>query len=314
MLDQTAAQLSNEHSLKMGTIKDYQGIMRVMEEKLSKPPPYTPLEVRRYLTQLYLNKSGKTTPNKVRIALDWWHQVNDCPSPCNSSVTRLCVAMNRVLPNIGNPSRRHLEDPETKSLLTLVSTRIIRPGDNWDRNATILALALTTALRIQDVLRLRYSNLFWRYQPLRLTMWLADGKKDRMSKGKLSTEYTQDSNNIHDGIIKLWYFTQVNKDKPKTDYVFKSTTHDTHISYDSMRSVLVGLAETAELPDLSRIGWHSCRKTRAEQEMSHTGDIQEVRNILDHSIKSSSTKFYLKTHPPATGKNLTLSKSCMDEE
>ena len=132
-------------------------------------------------------------------------------------------------------------------------------------------------------------------------MWLTDGKKDRLSEEKLSAEFTQDINNISDGIVKLWYFTQVNKDEPQTDYIFKSTTHDTHISYgDSMRSVLKELAETAGLPDLSRIGWHSCRKTRADQEMTHTGDIMKVRHILDHSKRSSSTKFYLNTHPPST--------------
>ena len=175
MLDRTAAQLSNEYSLKSGTVEDYQAMMRAMEKTLLKPPPYTTLEVRRYLTQLYLNKAGRTTPNKVRVALDWWHQVNDCPPPCNpSSVTRLCNAMLRELPKIGNPARRHLDDPETKTLLDLASLRIIRPGDHWDRNATILAMALTTALRIKDVLKLRYSNLTWQYQPLRLTMWLAD--------------------------------------------------------------------------------------------------------------------------------------------
>ena len=138
--------------------------------------------------------------------------------------------MLRELPKIGNPARRHLDDPETKSLLNLASSRIIRPGDHWDRNVTILALALTTALRIKDILRLRYSNLTWKYQPLRLTMWLTDGKKDRMSVGKFSAEFTQDINNISDGIVKLWYLTQVNKDKPITDYIFKSSTHDTHIS------------------------------------------------------------------------------------
>ena len=302
MLDQTAAQLSNEYSLKVGTIKDYQGILRTMETALLKPPPYTPLEVRRYLTQLYLNKAGRTTPNKVRLALVWWHQVNDCPPPCNSSVTRLCDAMQRKLPNTGNPARRPLDDPETKTLLNLASSRIMRPGDHWDRNVTILALALTTALRIKDILRLRYSNLIWKYLPLRLTMWITDGKKDRMSVGKFSAEFTQDANNTSDGIVKLWYLTQVNKDKPITDYIFKSTTHDTHISYESMRSVITELAITAGLPDLSRIGWHSCRKTRAEQEMTHTGDIQEVRHILDHSKRSRSTKFYL-THPPPTKKN-----------
>ena len=58
MLDRTAAQLSNEYSLKVGTIEDYQGMMRAMEKTLSKPPPYTPLEVRRYLAQLTVFEQG----------------------------------------------------------------------------------------------------------------------------------------------------------------------------------------------------------------------------------------------------------------
>ena len=82
-----------------------------------------------------------------------------------------------------------------------------------DRNTTILAIALATALRIQDVLRLRYIDLTWQYQPLRLTMWLTDGKKDRLSEGKLSTVFTQDIDNKYDGIIKLWNFTQFNNDQ-----------------------------------------------------------------------------------------------------
>ena len=44
-------------------------------------------------------------------------------------------------------------------------------------------------------------------------MWLTDGKKDRLSEGKLSTVFTQDIDNKYDGIIKLWNFTQFNNDQ-----------------------------------------------------------------------------------------------------
>ena len=55
--------------------------------------------------------------------------------------------------------------------------------------------------------------------------------------------------------------------EPRMDFIFKSTINDNHISYDSMRYVIKELAQTAGLADQTRIlGWHSCRKTRADHE------------------------------------------------
>ena len=84
-----------------------------------------------------------------------------------------------------------------------------------------------------------------------------------------------------------------------TDYIFKSTRSNEHISYDSMREILLELAKTVNLPDMNRIGWHSCRKTRADQEFDQTGgDLARVRQILGHTERSKSTRLYL-SHPPA---------------
>ena len=79
-----------------------------------------------------------------------------------------------------------------------------------------------------------------------------------------------------------------------------------HISYDSMREIMpagTGTKSRINLPDHENalIGWHSCRKTRADQEFNPTGDLlaKVRRRILGHTEKSKSTKFYL-TRPPAT--------------
>ena len=68
-------------------------------------------------------------------------------------------------------------------------------------------------------------------------------------------QYYLPIDNRYDGIIKLWNFTQFNKDQPRTDFIFKSTINDNHISYDlAMRSVIKELAETAGLADQTRTG------------------------------------------------------------
>ena len=51
-----------------------------------------------------------------------------------------------------------------------------------------------------------------------------------------------------------------------TDFIFKSFNKECHISYDSMLGVLHELAKAGNLPSPELIRWHSCRKSRADQE------------------------------------------------
>ena len=109
---------------------------------------------------------------------------------CNPSITRLCDSMHRELvPIKGNPARRALTSVEQEKMTFLADRKIKTPGDVWHRNVTLLCLDLTTALRIGDVLRLKHNDLTWCHNPLRLKIWLADGKKDKWSSGSWSNEY-----------------------------------------------------------------------------------------------------------------------------
>ena len=278
------------NSLKPNTIKEHEKKLKAMKIYLSLDPPYTTNQVKRYLAHLYLQSVGQSTADKVRQALDWWHEIHNIPSPCNRSIIRLCNALHRELPKQGNVARRPLEQIEGNHLLTICDSRKKCPGDNWDRNSTILALDLDTGRRINDILCLRHSDLKWQYHPLRLTLWIRDEKKDKFSNGQWSIEYQR---GINDGILRLWQFTQLHTES-QNDFVFKSSVSNNHISYDSMLDVLHDLATTAKLPCPESIGWHSCRKTRADEEYVRTdGDLTAVRRVLGHTKNSKSTNRYL---------------------
>ena len=269
-----------------------------MIEILGVDPPFSTEQVRRYLALLYTESVGKTTADQVRRAIDWWHEVYNTPSPCNPHIKRLCKAMVRTLPKQGNPPRRPLSEDEGPLLLTTCDAKIISGGDHWHRNSTILAMDLTTGLRINDILPLRRCDLKWEFNPLQLTLWIVDGKTDALSTGTWSIKYVSDITNPSDGICRLWSFIQYHP-APQTDYIFKSTTNNGHISYDSMLAVLHDLAKLCHLPQPDLIGWHSCRKTRADLEHSSTeGDMNAVRAILGHTKDSRSTNFYLSRPPP----------------
>ena len=61
--------------------------------------------------------------------------------------------------------------------------------------------------------------------------------------------------------------------------------------------MILTLAEEAEIPDLNRIGWHSCRKSQADSTLELTGSMDAVRTLLGHTLKSRSTNFYLSSRP-----------------
>ena len=134
-----------------------------MATTLGSFPPYSTDQMRQYLAQLYLAEVGKIPADHARNAVDWWYEVHNIPSPCNESIVRLCDAMHRDLPKLGNKPRRALTTKEGALLLTLSDARITSPGAHWHRNSTILALDLCTGLRVNDVLSLRHCNLIWSF-------------------------------------------------------------------------------------------------------------------------------------------------------
>lgn len=142
--------------------------------------------------------------------------------------------MHRTLTSKGNPPRRPFKGGEADTLIDICATKIKETGDVWGRNQTILAFEITTGLRIKDVLLpLKYENLNWDQKPLRLKIWLCDGKIDRFSSGKWSITYVENENRPNDGIRTLWNFTK-DYSGPKNVFIFQPMGNPgNHISYDA---------------------------------------------------------------------------------
>ena len=263
--------------------------------RLGHQPPFTDREVICLLKSLHEEKVGQTTADNYRLAISWWHQISGHPDPCGKQTARLCDAIHRDLPNTGNPARRPFTSEEAEAILRLCRSKSMVPGDVWDRNGTIFALDLSTALRIEDLLGLRHEHLRWQEYPTRLSVYITDGKTDKFSVGKWTTDFMQSPHNINDGLRRLKMF--VASSRNTTGFIFRSQgeEHDpnSHVSYDTMRRTLLNLAGKIGIVDLSVIGWHSCRKTKACLTFQETGKEEAVREVLGHAKKSANYKKYL---------------------
>ena len=80
-------------------------------------------------------------------------------------------------------------------------------------------------------------------------------------------------------------------------FIFRSQgeEHDpnSHVFYDTMRRTLLNMAGKIGIDDLTVIGWHSCRKTKACLMFQETGQEDSVRQVLGHTKKSTNYRKYL---------------------
>ena len=156
--------------------------------------------------------------------------------------------MHRELPTRGAVPRRPLTTAEGHRLtIGLSDSFISRIGDNWYRNSCILALDITsTGLRINDILQLRHSDLIWSHESLRLSLWIANRKKDRFStRVSWLIEYgVANTPDQFDGIVVvrlLWEFVQPaiqtthgSPARTNTGIFISSASTNSHITYDTM--------------------------------------------------------------------------------
>ena len=186
-------QLAARSSTKASTIQGYQGRLSTMAVYFNRPPPYTPDEVRAYLYSLYESEAGQNAgdhSSSTRSLLSGGLRYTTSPHHATRQSAPICVIVCiGNYPVKGNPARRALTFTEQKNMISLADGKIKIPGDVWHRNATLLCLDLTTALRIGDVLCLKHCDLTWNHNSLRLKIWLMDGKKDKWSSGMWSNEY-----------------------------------------------------------------------------------------------------------------------------
>ena len=296
---QAAIELMKGKSLKEDTGRRYKIKIKDATSRIGHQPPFNNREVINLLKSLHEEKVGQTTADVYRVAISWWHQISGYPDPCDKQTARLCDAIHRDLPNKGNPARRPFSTQEADKIIQYCRDHSKTPGDVWDRNGTLIALDLSTALRIDDMLSLKYEDLRWQQNPIRLSVWIADGKTDKFSVGKWTTEFLQYSTEFNDGLHRLREF--VTRTKEATGYIFRSQgqEHDpaSHVTYDTMRKTLLRIAERIGIKDITKIGWHSCRKTKAcltfQETANETGKEDSVRQVLGHTKKSTSFKYYL---------------------
>ena len=284
-----------EKSLKEATGKRYRAKVKEAAIRIGHQPPFNDMEVIVLLKSLHEDAVGQTTADQYRLAISWWHQISGHHDPCGKQTARLCDAMHRDLPNIGNPARRPFTAIETEAIIRLCQTKSKFPGDVWDRNGTLFAMDLSTALRIEDLLNLKHEHLRWQSHPTRLSVYITDGKTDKFSVGKWTTEFAQFSTNMDDGLHRLRMF--VTNSKNTTGFIFRSQGEEhnpnSHVTYDTMRRTLLNMAEKIGIADLTFIGWHSCRKTKACLTFQETGLEDPVRQVLGHTKKSTNYRKYL---------------------
>lgn len=234
-----------EKSLKEATGKRYRAKVKEAAIRIGHQPPFTDMEVIVLLKSLHEDAVGQTTADQYRLAISWWHQISGHHDPCGKQTARLCDAMHRDLPNIGNPARRPFTAIETEAIIRLCQTKSKFPGDVWDRNGTLFAMDLSTALRIEDLLNLKHEHLRWQSHPTRLSVYITDGKTDKFSVGKWTTEFAQFSTNMDDGLHRLRMF--VTNSKNTTGFIFRSQGEEhnpnSHVTYDTMRRTLLNMAE-----------------------------------------------------------------------
>ena len=292
---QAAIELMKDKSLKEDTGKRYRGKIKEATARIGHSPPFSDREVITLLKGLHEEDVGQTTTDVYRLAISWWHQIEGHPDPCNRQTARLCDAIHRDLPNKGPPARRPFTIQEADNVIRYCLSQCRTAGDVWDRNGTLIALDLSTALRIEDLLNLKHEDLRWQDNPTRLSVYVVDGKTDKFSVGKWTTEFHQYSNSWKDGLYRLKEFVKTTR--IATGFIFRSQGHEhnpnAHVTYDTMRRTLLRVAERSGITDVSQIGWHSCRKTKACLTFQETEKEEAVREVLGHTKKSTSYKKYL---------------------
>ena len=295
-------------SLKKGTLKGYHRVWALCYDyhaELDPPiyPPYSKYTMVNYLEELWRQQVGKSTPKLVIEAVNWFHEVNNWPTPCNGQdgklVQRAKRAVQTVLPKKGASARRPLTRSEKIILINEARSRIKVAGDHWDRNTTLIAYTCACGGRIDDIIHLTEEDLKWVIKPvLGVKAYYISSKTDPISRGSWQPEFSyQDVNDENDGVILLLKYIRCTMKAEKridasNSFIFQGFNSKLNISGGTMYSIIKKLSLDCGIdPDL--IGTHSFRKTCGTDLYGITNDIAAVGRKLGHKKNSESTKFYI---------------------
>ncbi|UOF06605.1 site-specific integrase (plasmid) [Lactiplantibacillus plantarum subsp. plantarum] len=166
------------------------------------------------------------------------------------------------------------------NVLTEVQDTLLHNFRAGRRNYTIFQVGKATLLRVSDVMRLRWTDIFNENGTVRQNAFIHDKKT-----GKANLLYLKP---IQTDLLtyQAWY----QKQKLHSTWLFPSTQHpDRHITEKQFYKIM---SKTGDLLGINYLGTHTMRKTSAYRVYTQSNyNIGLVMNLLNHSSEAMTLTY-----------------------
>lgn len=166
------------------------------------------------------------------------------------------------------------------NVLTEVQDTLLHNFRAGRRNYTIFQVGKATLLRVSDVMRLRWTDIFNENGTVRQNAFIHDKKT-----GKANFLYLKP---IQTDLLtyQAWY----QKQKLHSTWLFPSTQHpDRHITEKQFYKIM---SKTGDLLGINYLGTHTMRKTGAYRVYTQSNyNIGLVMNLLNHSSEAMTLAY-----------------------
>ncbi|WP_367376915.1 site-specific integrase [Lactiplantibacillus plantarum] len=166
------------------------------------------------------------------------------------------------------------------NVLTEVQDTLLHNFRAGRRNYTIFQVGKATLLRVSDVMRLRWTDIFNENGTVRQNAFIHDKKT-----GKANLLYLKP---IQTDLLtyQAWY----QKQKLHSTWLFPSTQHpDRHITEKQFYKIM---SKTGDLLGINYLGTHTMRKTGAYRVYTQSNyNIGLVMNLLNHSSEAMTLTY-----------------------
>lgn len=166
------------------------------------------------------------------------------------------------------------------NVLTEVQDTLLHNFRAGRRNYTIFQVGKATLLRVSDVMRLRWTDIFNENGTVRQNAFIHDKKT-----GKANLLYLKP---IQTDLLtyQAWY----QKQKLHSTWLFPSTQHpDRHITEKQFYKIM---SKTGDLLGINYLGTHTMRKTGAYRIYTQSNyNIGLVMNLLNHSSEAMTLTY-----------------------
>lgn len=166
------------------------------------------------------------------------------------------------------------------NVLTEVQDTLLHNFRAGRRNYTIFQVGKATLLRVSDVMRLRWTDIFNENGTVRQNAFIHDKKT-----GKANLLYLKP---IQTDLLtyQAWY----QKQKLHSTWLFLSTQHpDRHITEKQFYKIM---SKTGDLLGINYLGTHTMRKTGAYRVYTQSNyNIGLVMNLLNHSSEAMTLTY-----------------------